>query len=109
MSMNVRVVNQDSGISPAGESQTGAELTVADSVVPGKQFDPTKVSHVLVSVKTNDVLVTHDGTDPVNAAAGLYLPKNQMPVVWTVHRWNAARFIRAAGSSGAVRCEPMSA
>jgi hypothetical protein len=107
--MNVRVVNQDSGISPAGASQTGEELSVADAVVTGKQYDPTKVSHVLVSVKTNDVLVTHDGSDPVSSAAGLYLPKNQIPMVWTVHRWNASRFIRAASSTGAVRCEPMSA
>ena len=55
-----------------GAKVLGQELTVNGTVVGVATLAAT-VSHALVSVKTNDVLMRMDGTDPAAGAAGLVL------------------------------------
>ena len=100
---------RDSQLKPAGNSLVGEELTVGGTVV---QIAATTLasptSHVEISVKTNDVLVTIDGTAPVAAGAGMLLPKGAAPIIRSVAWASAAKFINAAGGSAAVvRIEPM--
>jgi len=102
--MNARIVNLEQSLGPSGAA--GEELAVAGVVVQAAALSEP-ASYALVSVKTNDVLVTFDGTDPVAAGAGCLLEKGYLEV-WPKRRLAAAKFINlAGGSAGVVRVEPL--
>jgi hypothetical protein len=106
--MNSYVGNLELELKPYGNSQVGEELSVQDAVVSIATSYAEKVSHFLVSVKTNAVLVTFDATSPAEAGAGVYLPTNHL-ATWSRAKMLAAKFIRAANAANAtVRVEPMS-
>jgi len=107
--MNVNVVNNVNQLRPAGNDLVGEEIAVGGTV---KTISATVLgtycTHVLVSVKSNDVLATFDGTAPASSGAGIYLAKNLAPMIWRKELAVAAKFIEATGSAaGVVRVEPL--
>jgi len=106
--MNTRVSNLDNSLRPTRNSVVGEELPVDGIVVTAAALN-SKVSHCYVSVKTQAVLVTFDGTAPVSSGAGIYLPVTSAPMIWDRETVGSARFIEAVnGSNGVVRFEPLS-
>jgi len=105
-----RITNSENQLRPAANSVVGEELAVGGTVVQiAVATLASPVTHVEISVKTNDVLVTLDGTDPVAAGAGMLLPKGMAPIVRSAAWAKAAKFINATGgSAGVVRIEPLS-
>ena len=89
-----------------GAKVLGQELTVNGTVV-GVATLPATVSHALVSVKTNDVLMRFDGVDPVAGGAGTILAKGSL-TPFRRAAVNAMRFVEAVGSAaGAVHVAPV--
>jgi len=106
--MNARVVNLEGQLRPTGDGALGEEIAVGGTVVEASALH-AKASHFYVSVKTKAVLATFDGTDPVSAGAGVYLPVTSAPMVWHRRTVECAKFIEAAGGeAGVVRIEPFS-
>lgn len=106
--MNARVVNLECQVGPTRNGVVGEELAVAGTVVSPAALN-AKVSQCFVSVKTNAVLATFDGTDPASAGAGVYLPVTSAPMAWSRRTVECAKFIEAVGGqAGVVRVEPMS-
>jgi len=105
-----RVTNISEQLRPAANSLVGEEITVAGTVVSiaaATLADPCR--NVEISVKTNDVLVTIDGTNPVASGAGMLLPKGLAPIVRSLAWAKAAKFINAVNAAaGVVRIEPLS-
>ena len=99
--MNARVTNLESEFVPLGTG--GQELAVEDSVVALAAL-PDAATHAMLTVKTQPVHVAFS-SDPVSAGAGNYLAVGTL-VIWPKATLAKARFIRAGGSSGVVRCEP---
>ena len=108
MSHNVKVVNLEQQLMPVGQSIVGEELVVSTVVVATISDWDEAVTHFLVSVKDQPVLVTFDGEDPTASAIGLYLPASQKPLVWKRETLLAAKFLRAESTDSLVRFEPMS-
>jgi hypothetical protein len=104
--MNVMQTNDGANLVPAGGSQVGEELTVADSVVTPLTTFTAVVTHVLFSVKAQPVRVTWDGASPAVGGAGVYYAAGDREV-WHIERFKAAKLIRYGGSSAAVRFEPL--
>jgi len=106
--MNMRIVNLWNQLRPTRNGAVAEELAVDGEVVTPAALD-AKTSHCFVSVKTNAVLATFDGTDPASAGAGIYLPVTSAPMVWSRRTVECAKFIEAVnGSAGLVRIEPFS-
>lgn len=102
--MNVYVVNQSSEFKPLGTGQ-GQELNVQDSVVQAAAL-PDRASHARVSVKTNNVLMTYDGTNPATNGAGILLTAGTVRD-FNRYELSRAKFIRAESAKNAVlRIEP---
>jgi hypothetical protein len=106
--MNARVVNLKLQLRPTGDGALGEEIAVAGTVVEASALH-AKAGYCYVSVKTKAVLATFDGTDPVSAGAGVYLPVTSAPMVWHRRTVECAKFIEAVGGqAGVVRVEPFS-
>lgn len=105
--MNSYVANLDNELTPSGDA--GEEIAVGNSVTNiAAATLPERVSHVWLSVKTNAILVTFDGTDPASAGAGIHLPADGRPYFLSKGAAAALKMIEAAGgSAGVVRVEPM--
>ena len=103
--MNARIVNCVESMGPSGEA--AQELAVAGTAVSAAALGE-RTNAAMVSVKTNDVLCTLDGTAPVTATAvGMLLVKGYF-AVWSRRMVAAAKFIEAVGSAaGVVRIEPL--
>ncbi|MDD8011867.1 MAG: hypothetical protein PHX05_00115 [Acidobacteriota bacterium] len=103
--MNAFVINLENQLAPTANSVTAEELSVGASVVT-PEAQNALTSHVWVSVKTKSVYVTFDGTDPVDASAGILLAAGYNGI-WSKRLINAARFIQGDGAA-VVRIEPLS-
>lgn len=98
------VQNLDGELIPVG---TGEELAVQTAVVSPAALN-ANASHGLVSVKSNAVLVTLDGSDPVDGGRGLLLAANSLKV-FAKETIAKMKLIRAAGANGVVHIQGMAA
>ena len=100
--MNAYLVNATHNIAPVGAAQ---ELAVDGVVVTADDLNE-KARYAELSVKSNDVRYTLDGTDPVSAGAGAILPQGIH--TWSRQKLASARFIESVGGSdGVIRIQGM--
>ena len=100
--MNAFITN--SGMTQFIPAGTGSELNVAGTAVSLPAL-PDATRGALVSVKTNAVRATFDGTDPASAGAGHIFAAGVY--YWSREMCSSARLIESAGSAASVvRIEP---
>ncbi len=94
---SVRVANLDGALAPT-PSVSMQQVTVSNAV---KQFAAfSRLTHgVKITVSSQAIRVTFDGTDPVGGTTGHYYAANANDV-WSVAMATAAKMIRDGGSDG---------
>jgi hypothetical protein len=83
-------------------------FTVSASVVPVLTANSVAINaaqFVLVEVQVAGVSVRFDSVDPTASVGHLYASGSRE--VWSVQRWNMARFIRSSGSDATVFATPL--
>lgn len=102
--MNSRVANLELALAPE-TSQQGEELVVDNAVVTAATL-PERAKYAELSVKTNAVRYTLDGTDPVSSGRGAILATGVY--TWSKRKLAAAKFIESvAGSDGVIHIQGM--
>jgi len=102
-----KISNLNSELIPVGQSEVAEELAVGSTAVQAATVSG-KATHVLISFKTNAVLVSFDGVDPnPTGSVGVHYAVGERDI-WPLSRLSSATFIEAvAATAGAVRIEPM--
>lgn len=106
--MNARVSNLEHDLVPVAAG-TGVSFTVSNSALDSPTFIEAaeRATYVLVSVRSNAVLVTTDRADPTTAGVGVYRAASVAPFVMSREAFRKAKWLRATGSDGIVYAEPM--
>ncbi|MCK9599130.1 MAG: hypothetical protein M0R06_08825 [Sphaerochaeta sp.] len=103
--MNAFVTNLESQLVPTRNDEAAEELSVGASVVAPAGIGSLS-SHAWISVKTNSVYVTFDGTDPATGTATGILLAAGYNGIWAKNTINNAKFVQGSGAAK-VRIEPM--
>lgn len=96
---SVRVANLDGALAPT-PSVSMQQLTVSTVVLQFTAFSQQTCA-VKITVASQAIRVTFDGTDPVGRTTGHYYAANANDV-WSKAMAKAAKMIRDGGSDGAV-------
>lgn len=104
--MNAFVTNLECQLAPTRHDVEAEELAVAGSVVTPTALNALS-SHAWISVKTNSVYVTFDGTDPATGTAVGVLLAAGYNGIWSKRLVYYARFIQGSGAAK-VRIEQLS-
>jgi len=106
--MNTLITNNDAHLSPSGA--TGVDITVtgtaadlADSIAA---WPEGKTKYVSLSVKTEEILYTTDGSTPVDAGAGMLLSAGD-PRTFSYATIRAMKIVRGNGADATIRIEGM--
>jgi hypothetical protein len=104
--MYARITNLENQLGPTLNSIVAQELAVAGTAVAPTVLNDLS-THAWISVRSNSVYVTFDGTDPVTATPVGILLASGYNGIWSKRLVNNAKFIQGSGAAK-VRIEPLS-